>query len=165
MSANMKQLRLISVCIGALLFSVLVGFSGHAGDALDVTKPRTLTATRIAQMPGIDGKLDDACWKQVASITDFTVWNSEILAEYQSEAKICYDDSTLYISVKCLLPRGVKPGLEKGSPEKKKRDDYIFSDDHVEIHLDPGRSYTDYYQIAITPFGSAFDGLRRYGGA
>ena len=165
MSANMKQLRLISVCIGALLFSVLVGFSGHAGDALDVTKPRTLTATRITQMPVIDGKLDDACWKQVASITDFTVWNSEIPAEYQSEAKICYDDSTLYISVKCLLPRGVKPGLEKGSPEKKKRDDYIFSDDHVEIHVDPGRSYTDYYQIAITPFGSAFDGLRRYGGA
>ena len=149
----------------ALIFLLFIVSSEHAAEAIDVIKPRTIHATRTDQIPEIDGKLDDPCWQQVEPISDFTVWNSEIPAEFQSEAKICYDDSTLYISVKCLLPSGAKPGLEKGSPEKKERDSYVFSDDHVEIHLDPGRSYTDYYQIAITPWGSVFDALRRYGGA
>lgn len=160
-SRNIELFVVLLLLIGSL--TMPVGYA--AKPSFDVSKPRTLSATRVTELPVIDGKIDDACWKQATPITDFIVWNAGILAEYQSVGMVCYDDSQLYIAVKCLLPPGVKPGLEKGSSPKKKHDSYIFSDDLVEILLDPGHSLIDYYQIAVTAFGSTFDGLRRYGGA
>ena len=128
-------------------------------------EPRSIQAVRIKTPPAIDGKLDDACWKQAQPLTDFLSIDSTRPASFQTLGYICYDDFRLFIGMKCLVPPGVKPRVEPGSPLKKNHDDYLFSDDAVEIMIDPGRTLSEYYQLAATAYGSTFDGFRRYGGA
>ena len=145
--------------------ALLILISTTAFAEIDITKPRRIQATRVSDMPTIDGKIDDACWEQAPVIKDFAALNSTIFAAYKTEAHICYDDARLYIAIKALMPPGVKPAIEPGSKPNKGHDNYMFSDDIFEIMLDPGRSLMDYYQIAVGAYGSTFDCFRRYGGA
>lgn len=139
--------------------------AGADEPVVDATKVRTITAARVQALPVIDGKLDDACWKKAQAVTNFLSIDSDRLASYQTIGYICYDDSHIYIAMKCLLPKGVRPAVEEGSPLKKPHDKYCFGDDIVEIMIDPGRTLIDYYQLVVSAYGSTFDALRRYGGA
>lgn len=131
----------------------------------DPNERRTYQAMRVQRMPVIDGKLDDTCWQKSGLLTDFVLMNTELIADYKTEGYICYDDNGIYIAMKCHLPAGTKPTIEDGAKAKKPHDNYMFSDDIVEIMIDPGRGLMDYYQLVINAYGSTFDCLRRYGGA
>ena len=37
--------------------------------------------------------------------------------EFKTLGYLCFDDTNLYIAVKCLMPSGVEPTLERGSAE------------------------------------------------
>ncbi|HCQ04928.1 MAG TPA: hypothetical protein DIT99_31590, partial [Candidatus Latescibacteria bacterium] len=74
--------------------------------------------------------------------------------------QVCYDDAYLYISLKCLMPKGMKP---KGI--KRRDDGHLFSDDSVEIMLDPGRTMSKYFQFAANAYDSTYDSVRQSGGA
>ena len=54
-----------------------------------------------------------------------------------------------------------------GVPKGKKRphDTYLFSDDIVEVFIDPGMQRGRYYQFALNAHGSTFDASRNSGGA
>ena len=80
MTVYAKQTLSLGGSVAALFISLLVVTFEQAARARDVTRPRTIHATRIDQIPEIDGRLDDACWQQAEPIGDFTVWNSEIPA-------------------------------------------------------------------------------------
>ena len=121
---------------------------------------RTITAVRAAVAPALDGRLDDACWQRAESVTGFLHLNSDRPAAYQSFGYVCYDDAHLYVGMKCLMPKGQKP---RG--EARPHDSRIWSDDIVEIMLDPGLTRSDYYQLAVNAYGATFDCSRLYGGA
>ena len=125
-----------------------------------VSGARTIQAVRAETPPVIDGKLTDSCWTKVNPVTDFVNYYSDRPATYQSIARVCHDDTRLYIGVKCLMPKGVKPiGRETT------HDTYIFQDDIVEIFVDPGRKQEDFYQMVVSASGSTFDCSRPKGGA
>ncbi|MDP7396623.1 MAG: sugar-binding protein [Lentisphaeria bacterium] len=132
-----------------------------AGVASSAEAPRVIRAVRAATAPTIDGRLDDACWKEAPEITGFLIYRSRDLAISQSYGYVCYDDSYLYIGMKCLIAEGTEPVGEPGAYE---HDDFPWAHDRVEIMLDPGRTETDYYQLAMTAYGATFDCSRSVGG-
>ena len=121
---------------------------------------RTIEAVRVSAPPVLDGKLDDACWKKAKPVTGFLCMNSYLEASFQSIGYICYDDSNLYIGMKCLMPEGGTP-----AGKTQPHDTYLFSDDIVEIMLDPGRTQLNYYQLVVSAYGATWDAARKSGGA
>ena len=121
---------------------------------------RSIRAHRVAAPPKIDGRLDDACWRRAEPVTGFLTINSDRPAVYQSIGFVCFDDTHLYVAMECLMPKGAKP-VGKSRPH----DGNVFSDEVVEIMIDPGRTQADYYQLAVNAHGSTFDCARLYGGS
>lgn len=120
---------------------------------------RILKAAGAIAPPQIDGKLDDACWHTAEPITGFTQMHTDRKAEFQTSFQVCFDESNLYIACKCFKLFGVQP-----HGKVRPRDDYMFSDDIIEILLDPGRTQSRYYQFVINAYGSIYDTLRTAGG-
>jgi len=65
---------------------------------------RRIVAARTTVAPVIDGKLDDACWKEAAQATDFSVfYRPEVLHPEQTIGRVCYDGDSLYIAMECRV--------------------------------------------------------------
>jgi len=118
-----------------------------------------IRATRAETPPTIDGKLDDACWKAARPVTDFITYRTDRASTVGTCAYVCYDNTNLYIAMRCSIPRGKKP-----VGEWRPHDTYLFSDDAVEIFIDPGERREHYYQLAINAYGATFDTRREKGG-
>ena len=129
-------------------------------DDLEKFDAKVIQAIRVEAAPVLDGKLDDECWKKAVPVTGFLDINSERLTSYQSFGQVCYDDTYLYISMKCLMPKGMKPG-----GIKRPDDGHLFSDDSIEIMIDPGRTMSKYFQFAANAYDSTYDSVRQSGGA
>ena len=148
--------------IGLLSAIALYGCWGPSAKSDQSLTPemRAIKAVRAEAAPALDGKLDDACWQKVEPVTGFLHLDSDRPAMYQSFGYVCYDDAHLYIGMKCLMPQGQKP-RGKWIPH----DGRIWSDDIVEIMLDPGLTRSDYYQLAVNAYGATFDCSRLHGGS
>ena len=145
-----------------LVLAVTVSGCRILGGAGDDAGARVVQAVRAETPPVIDGKLDDACWQQAELVTGFyKLMSDNEVVEYQSIGRVCYDDTHLYIGMKCLMPKGTKPkGVPRGHDSQK-----IFGDEVVEIMLDPGRTRNRYYQLVLSAYGGTFDAYRESGGA
>jgi len=90
---------------------------------------------------------DSASWQG-----DFTVITGEGKANQDTQVALLYDYQNLYIAF-----------LFEKDPHKvvssiTHRDGPVFYDDSAEIFLDPGRSKSFYYQLAINLLGTPYDG-------
>ena len=94
-----------------LLSIIGAAYAGGAAGAESgvFSKPRVIQAMRADTAPTIDGRVDDECWKRAPEITDFLSRNTEVRATVQSYAYICYDQSNLYIAMKCPIRKGTRP--------------------------------------------------------
>ena len=146
------------IILGTLLPIALIGSS--EADTSEKSDAKVIQAVRAEAALVLDGKLDDNCWKQAPPVTGFLDINSERLTSFQSFGQVCYDDAYLYIGMKCLMPKGLKP---KGI--KRPDDGHLFSDDSVEIMIDPGRTMSKYFQLAANAYDSTYDSVRQSGGA
>src|SRR5687768_5041193 len=65
------------------------------------------SATRAAHAPSIDGRDDDAAWRDAAPITEFRQFDPVEDAEpsMRTEARVTYDDAHLYVFVRAFDPR------------------------------------------------------------
>ena len=150
--------------IAVLLTVTMAAVAGAtaAAESGVVVKPRVIQAVRAETAPELDGQLNDACWKQLPEITGFQIFRTRDLAVTQTYGYVCYDDAYLYIGMKCLIPAGItKPVGEAGTYA---HDDFPWGHDRIEIMLDPGRTESDYYQLAMTAYGATFDCSRSVGG-
>ena len=101
----MEKLR---VQIGGLLAAAaILLLSCEARAAAKTPPPRRLTAVRTKIAPKLDGRLDDACWKQAAKATGFTRYGYSIAPNIphpeQTIGRVCFDDENLYISMECQV--------------------------------------------------------------
>jgi hypothetical protein len=64
------------------------------------------TATKAEAAPIIDGKDNDAVWRQAPPITDFVEWqpNEGKAPRFRTEAKVAYDAANLYVFVRAFDP-------------------------------------------------------------
>ncbi|MDP6356009.1 MAG: sugar-binding protein, partial [Planctomycetota bacterium] len=146
----------------ALFFLFLaVGFAQANPIRLDFSQSpleRVLSRIRIKELPcpkanqppEIDGKLDDASWRVAALIEDFS------LTHPPTWARVCHDDNSLYIAVKCVRVHGREP-VTKVS----KQDDLPYEDDRIEISIDNSQKKDEQFRFMVTYSGVVYDAITR----
>jgi hypothetical protein len=119
---------------------------------------REIQAVRAGSPPIIDGKLDDACWKNAKPITDFIRLGTNYASENRTTACVTYDDTHIYVGVKCIDSDTSSIKLS-GKPAPKgmftrKRDADVFKEDSVEIFINPWGSGSNFYHLIIGASGA-----------
>ena len=143
-------------------------FAGGTGRSLGGEMPsgakniKVVHAVRAATPPALDGRLDDPCWQKAEAVTGFLAIGTDRPAVNQSFGYVCFDDSNLYIGMKCLMSAGLKP---VGAPRTGNDAGIYGGDELVEIMVDPGKSGTDYYQFCVNAYGARLDTARRESGS
>ena len=102
-----------------------------------------LYVEKVLNSPAIDGALNDECWKELKIIKDFRQRrpNEGEPATEKTEVRICRNDKTLFIGVRCFdsQPEKIRAGVMQ-------RDASVKGDDYFFVLIDPfGRSREGYY--------------------
>src|SRR5216683_2440060 len=115
--------------------------------------PTKVTATRAVQPPVIDGRDDDAVWREATPITDFQEWRpSEGGApKLPTEAKIAYDAANLYVFVRAFDPH----------PDSiitvLARRDYFTPSDMIWLFIDSYHDRRTGFEFGVDPSGVKLD--------
>ena len=112
---------------------ILAGPTG-AGAADDL--PR-YTITKVKTAPVIDGRLDEASWKNARSVGAFRFpWYEQGKPE-QTDARILWDDQNLYVSFRCQDAHIWAVHTKHEEP--------VFKDDCVEVFTSPNPAHPQKY--------------------
>ena len=128
------------------------------GKPVDAAEPRALQVAWAKQAPKIDGKLDDAIWKQSQPTVPFLT-EEKRSSIVSTRARMAYDTNNLYVAVECADP-------DPDSVQTKaqgEREVWGSGDDAVALLLQPDPEEATYYQMAVTAAGVKFD-QRIFGG-
>jgi hypothetical protein len=122
--------------------------------APDPASPSTrVAATRAAQPPVIDGRDDDAVWRNTPAITDFQEWRPSEGGppKLPTEARIAYDAGNLYVFVRAFDPH----------PDSiitvLARRDYFTPTDMIWLFLDSYHDRRTGYEFGVNPSGVKLD--------
>lgn len=121
---------------------------------------REVIANYVASPPKIDGKLDDAVWKNGVWFTDFSLLSDPTaLAKVQTEFQVAYDDEYLYFAIHVDEP---EPGSLKIT--EFLRDGGVCRDDSIEIMIDPYGDRYEYFHFITNAIGIKYDARQTHGG-
>ena len=115
--------------------------------------PRTVRAVHASQQPVIDGRDDDAVWRDAKPITQFQEWRPSEGGppKLPTEAKIAYDAANLYVFVRCFDPH----------PDSiitvLARRDYFTPSDMVWLFLDSYHDRRTGFEFGVNPSGVKLD--------
>jgi photosystem II stability/assembly factor-like uncharacterized protein len=109
---------------------------------------RVLQARRITSMPTLDGKLDDAVWKDVPT-TALQPCAGATAAK--TEVRMAFDDQHLYLAVRCQTAGGMPKAPAFDKPRKRDEDLRMF--DRVSLMLDLDRDYNSYFHFEFDQRG------------
>ncbi len=122
---------------------------------------KTMEVPRVPQPPSIDGRLDDAPWRQPAPAGGFVTADRQPAAPaWGTQVYACHDGRDLYLAFKCLDPQpgsatrgaaGERAVIGKGV-------------DFVNFFIRPDLNGHEYFQFAANAGGGQFD-QRCFGGA
>src|SRR6266550_2039714 len=125
---------------------------GHAADPLP-PPPSSVMATRAAQPPVIDGRDDDAVWREAPPITAFQEWRPSEGGppKLRTEAKVAYDAANLYVFVRAFDPH----------PDSiitvLARRDYFTPSDMIWLFIDSYHDRRTGYEFGVNPSGVKLD--------
>ena len=113
-----------------------------------------VTIPKISEPMTIDGKLDEAIWKQAAVFKDFfqTSPGYNLAPSKPTEVYVMYDEKNLYVGFKCWDEK------DKIRATVAKRDD-VFNEDNVRMWLDTYDDQRRAYVIGFNPLGIQQDGI------
>jgi hypothetical protein len=122
----------------------------HAAPTYASTESRSIRALKLNGTPiEVDGKLDDAPWRDAEPGYDFHIWDPD-RGKNPSEStvfKVAYDENALYFGVAC----------HEDDPAKVarclSRRDQIKDSDLVSIYLDPYLDRSTGYNFRVNPAG------------
>lgn len=97
----------------------------------------------------IDGRLDEAAWKQATPIPYQFPWDKQTGAKQNTTARLLWDNDFLYVGWECedadiVAHYGV-------------HDDPTYKDDAVEIFINPDARQNFYYGMEINARGTVYD--------
>jgi hypothetical protein len=123
--------------------------------ALDPPKvaapPKGYVCHKVAKPPMIDGKLDDAVWKDAAWTDDFVDIEGDAKPKprFRTRVKMAWDDTALYIAAELEEPH-VWAKLDK-------HDTVIFNDPDFEVFLDPDGDNHQYGELELNAKNTTWD--------
>ena len=128
------------------------------GDLAKVEKqfgPPVMWVPKPKVAPVIDGKLDDAAWKQAKAVELGFLTGRWEKPTQKTVARVLADEKAVYLAVEC----------GESQPERmisagKQRDGELWNGDTVELFLDPGHKSKrlSYFHIIVNPRGLLYDG-------
>ncbi|PYP91138.1 MAG: hypothetical protein DMD34_16305, partial [Gemmatimonadetes bacterium] len=113
----------------------------------------SVAATRAMQPPVIDGRGDDAVWRDAPAITGFREWRPTegLPPRLPTEAKLAYDAGALYVFVRAFDPH----------PDSiitvLARRDYFTPSDMIWLFLDSYHDRRTGYEFGVNPSGVKLD--------
>ena len=123
---------------------------GTMNPAKDVWK-----CAKVAKGPAVDGKLDDAAWKNAVQVKLISDDVPPVRIANDSTVVICHDAEKLYIGAVCL-----ESEMDKLHLTCTKRDDKIYKDDCIEFYIDQQLDRNDAVKLVINANGVFMDFLR-----
>jgi|GEM_PF-131780 len=117
-------------------------------------KAAPVVVPRFDAPPVIDGKLDDAVWKQARVLKDFyqTQPGDNIAPSYPTEVLVGYDSKFLYFAFHAFD----EPSKVRANVAKR---DGIFDDDFVGMHLDTFNDQRRSFELLFNPLGIQADAI------
>jgi hypothetical protein len=106
-------------------------------------------ARKVKTAPKIDGKLDDAAWKDAPETDAFVNTMSGAPVEQKTTAKMVYDDKNLYIAF-----NNVDSDVWA---ELTKHDDKLWTQEVDEVMIDADGDGKTYVELQVAPNGTTFD--------
>lgn len=109
----------------------------------------------------VDGQLDEEQWENAALAANFhrVLPTDTGYAQAQTEVRLCYTESTLYLGIVCLDP---SPGKR---PVESLRRDFVFGkNDNFIVFIDTYNDQTNGFAFGISPAGAQWDGIQANGG-
>ena len=104
-------------------------------------------------VPIIDGKLNDPCWRDIQTICLGIDNKSGNLLKNAAEAKLVYNDEFLYIALNCK-----EPFMDKISDCMKKHDAKVWEENCIDMFFVPSQQHPlDYKHIIINSIGAIYD--------
>ena len=139
--------------IGTLLFMlVFAGWACGQAQNQPASSDPTLKCAPTKIPPLIDAELTDACWKRSATLGGFVrldgLWSRE-----QTEAFLTYDDTYVYIAVRCHESLIKSLGVHQWPHDRES----ICRPDAVEIYLDINRDRNTFYHLMVNPLGNVYE--------
>ncbi len=114
--------------------------------------PRRIQAPFITQSPLIDGQINENIWQETEWQEGFLLITGEGPASEHTEITAAWDEGNLYIAFRAEDP---SPATMKATISG--RDGPVFYDDSVEVFIDPGRTRSFYYHLAVNTLGTQYD--------
>lgn len=145
-------------CFLPVFFILFSGFMSHAQDSgQNLQDTYRITITRTTEEIIIDGDLSENIWQNVPIATDFwmsfPVDNQKVDSATQTEVRIVYDDTYLYIAAIC---KGPGPYII----QSLKRDNPLFwKGDAFGVVFDPINQRTNGFSFAVNPGGVQSESL------
>jgi hypothetical protein len=99
----------------------------------------------------IDGLLDEADWGRALRTDAFVNATDGSQGAPSTKARLLYDEATLYVAFEC--------DDDHLHSTFTKRDEPLWTQDAVEVFIDPRGRGRDYYEIQVSPAGTIFDTL------
>lgn len=128
--------------------------TAKSGVVLPPEKAQPVRLPSFDKPPVIDGKLDDAIWKQAIVLKDFyqVQPGDNIAPSKPTEVMLGHDAKFLYIAFHCYdEPDKVRANIPKR--------DHIFDDDYVGILFDTFNDSRKAYEFDFNPLGVQADGI------
>jgi hypothetical protein len=123
----------------------------------------TIRATRIAEAPAIDGRLDDPPYSKVKPFGDFVQQEPHEgqAASVRTDVWVLFDDAAIYVSARCWQDaslRMVANELRRDGPNQ-------FDNDNFAVILDTFRDRRNGFMFQTNPLGAVNDQLMTDEGA
>ncbi|MGB0678597.1 MAG: sugar-binding protein [Polyangiales bacterium] len=106
-------------------------------------------ALRVDGPPNIDGKLDEAAWRQAASLGKLVDPLTGDKSKVKASVKALWDREKLYLAFD-VRDRWLETPYDK-------RDDHLWKKDAVEVMIDADGSGAHYLELQVSPKGVIFD--------
>jgi hypothetical protein len=103
----------------------------------------------------IDGQLDEESWQVAPTIARLIPRQADGYAPFNTEAWVTFDDSFLYVAVRCH-----EPVLGDILSEVTTRDGNVRNDDSIELLLDVNNDKKTFHHFAVNPGGVLYDARR-----
>jgi hypothetical protein len=114
-----------------------------SGSALPQDLP-IYAARRAVDAIRVDGRLDEASWRQAPRIREFRhIYDPARPLKFPTEAALVWDDRSLYIAFDCTDP--------EPWGRMKNRDDRLWEEEVVEVFLDPDGDGRNYAELEVSP--------------
>ena len=112
-------------------------------------RPPYIFVPTVIAIPKLDGDLSDDCWREAEPLTPFLELGTNKIAEPATVAKVVATQTHLFVAFHCNEPNPKAMRLqtpESGEP--------AYTDDCVEVYLDPQHTHSGFWQFVLTPKGN-----------